>query len=138
MQSPCCASFTPSSWCGAACSGRCTQQQQRLKASEAQTENAIHHGLEPKLAGGRIDIQASVEQGLLRIRVQDDGPGLGAPRRAGRRGHGMALANIRARLQTRYGEHARLLLQAAEPGTVALPELPYEAKWAPCPLPSPP
>jgi len=91
-------------------------------------ENAIHHGLEPKLEGGRIDIEASVEQGLLRIRVQDDGLGLGAPRRAGRRGHGMALANIRARLQTRYGERARLLLQAAEPGAIALLELPYETK----------
>jgi len=89
-------------------------------------ENAIHHGLEPKLEGGHIVIEASVAQGQLRLTVRDDGLGLDAPRRSGRRGHGMALANIRARLQSRYGERASLQLQAAEPGTQALLEIPYE------------
>ena len=84
-------------------------------------ENAIRHGLEPKLAGGEVRIQALVDGGRLRIRVVDDGLGQDAP--AGQ-GAGMALANIRARLRHRYGERASLdLLHGA--GTSATLELPY-------------
>lgn len=87
-------------------------------------ENAIRHGLEPKVEGGEVRIVAAVDDGRLRIRVLDDGLGGGAPSAV--QGAGMALANIRARLRHRYGERASLtLLHAA--GTDATIELPYRA-----------
>ncbi len=85
-------------------------------------ENAIRHGLEPKVAGGEVRIEALVEEGRLRIRVVDDGLGQDAP--SAGRGAGMALANIRARLRHRYGERASLNLRHAD-GTSATLELPY-------------
>jgi len=93
-------------------------------------ENAIRHGLEPKVAGGEVRIVAAVENGRLCVQVRDDGLGGEAPPAA--KGAGSALANIRARLRHRYGERASLrLLHGA--GTDATLELPYQAK--PCPVP---
>ena len=89
-------------------------------------ENAIHHGLEPKLDGGTVVIEAAVRGGRLEVRVSDDGMGLDAPSRRLRPGAGMALANLRARLQSRFGIDASLVLRAgAHGGTDAMLDLPY-------------
>ena len=88
-------------------------------------ENAIHHGLEPKLEGGHIRIRAWVEQGRLWLAVEDNGLGLEAPRRPGRKGGGMALENIRTRLASRYPDDARLNLTPQELGTTARLDLPF-------------
>jgi hypothetical protein len=90
-------------------------------------ENAIHHGLEPKVEGGRIRIRASVAEGRLEVSVDDDGMGLDAPRRGLRGGTGMAVGNLRARLQTRYGEGASLTLAPQSQGTQATLDLPLGA-----------
>lgn len=90
-------------------------------------ENAIHHGLEPKVEGGTVRISATVLDGRLTACIEDDGLGLDAPRRAGRRGQGMALENIRARLMARYGNDASLKLQALPVGTQAILTLPFKA-----------
>ena len=87
-------------------------------------ENAIHHGLEPKIEGGRVVITAIVKLGRLEVRVTDDGMGLDAPRRSLRSGTGMALANLRARLQTRYADDAVLTLAPMAGGTEAKLDLP--------------
>jgi two-component sensor histidine kinase len=96
-------------------------------------ENAIHHGLEPKVEGGRVRVQVRAEGAKLHISVADDGLGLDAPPRrtahgkgSGKGGAGVALANLRERLQARYGDGARLTLEAAHPGTVATLTLPLE------------
>ena len=91
-------------------------------------ENAIHHGLEPKIEGGHVHIRADVLLDRLEICVDDDGLGLDAPRRSGRTGNGMALANIRERLQTRYGSNASLSLIPQATGTRVIINLPYVAK----------
>ncbi len=91
-------------------------------------ENAITHGLEPKVEGGLIHIHACVRDGRLELRVTDDGLGLDAPRRQRRAGNGMALDNIRARLRTRYGANAALSLSARAVGTHACIHLPYTVK----------
>ena len=91
-------------------------------------ENAIRHGLEPKVAGGEVRIVAEVAAGRLRIRVLDDG--LGQDARLEGKGAGMALANIRARLRHRYGERASLSLSlglANAGGASATLELPYHS-----------
>lgn len=93
-------------------------------------ENAIHHGLAPKLEGGSVLVQASVSGGRLQVRVIDDGIGLHSPGASGKQlrpGAGMALANLRSRLQAQYGEQAslRLLARDAGAGAEAVLELPY-------------
>jgi hypothetical protein len=89
-------------------------------------ENAIHHGLEPQVAGGTVAVSARRVDGRLWIEVADDGQGLDAPRRRG--GNGVALANIRERLAARFGANASLeLLPRDGGGTLARIQLPLNA-----------
>ncbi|WP_426342086.1 sensor histidine kinase [Pseudoduganella sp. S-14] len=73
---------------------------------------------------------ADVKDGLLNIRIDDDGLGLHHARRPVRLGNGLALANIRARLHTRYGAQASLELAALEEGTRSSLTLPYSGSQA--------
>jgi signal transduction histidine kinase len=89
-------------------------------------ENAIHHGLEAKIDGGSVVVSAVVTAGRLEIRVSDDGIGLDMPSRRLRPGAGMALANLRSRLHTRFGSDASLRLgPGGAAGTEAVLDLPY-------------
>jgi hypothetical protein len=70
-------------------------------------ENAVEHGIEPLLGGGRVEVTAGREGGDVVLRVRDDGAGLGdAASLADAIGRGVGLANSRERLAHRYGEHA--------------------------------
>ena len=93
-------------------------------------ENAVMHGLEPSIAGGTVWVRAQLQGATLRLEVQDDGRGLDAPPRPGaRRGHGLALNNIRERLQARYGPEAQLELLPApggQPGTLSRITIPLQ------------
>ncbi|MFZ4874398.1 sensor histidine kinase [Janthinobacterium sp. Mn2066] len=88
-------------------------------------ENAIEHGLAPKLDGGSILVHAAVSEGRLLVRILDDGVGLAAPRKRLRPGNGMALANLRSRLLAQFGTQASLILRECDDGTEAMLELPY-------------
>jgi len=57
-------------------------------------ENAIRHGLEPKVEGGRVTVAARREGERVRIEVSDSGVGFGATTRGG-----VGLTNIRERLR---------------------------------------
>jgi hypothetical protein len=83
-------------------------------------ENAIQHGLEPKVEGGEVCVRAQVQGARLRIDVLDNGLGLEAAATAGRRsrGAGAALANIRERLHAAYGSTASLLIENRPEGGV--------------------
>ena len=48
-------------------------------------ENAIHHGLEPRIEGGELVVRAWRDGADLVIDVEDDGPGLVAPPRLRRK-----------------------------------------------------
>lgn len=86
-------------------------------------ENAIKHGLAPRVEGGRVDIAARREDGAIVIEVRDTGAGLPADADAPSTGTG--LANARARLQLAYGEGASLQLEPNPPsGTVARIRIP--------------
>lgn len=91
-------------------------------------ENAIEHGLEPKIDGGRVLIRARVTAGQLDICVDDDGMGLDGVRRPRPHGSSMALSNIRERLHTRYGGKAALTLAPQTVGVQALLSLPYRPR----------
>jgi sensor histidine kinase YesM len=85
-------------------------------------ENAVRHGLEPKLEGGHVEIGAQVLDGPLAVRVQDDGVGF-APKGEG----GVGLANIRERLQALYNDRAELIIDLPPGGgTRAVIRIPYE------------
>jgi LytS/YehU family sensor histidine kinase len=78
-------------------------------------------------------VRARAEGGNMVLEVQDDGRGPDAPRGARRHrasGNGVALANIRQRLQARYGNAASLELEPAAPGTLARMRLPLPPRPA--------
>ena len=84
-------------------------------------ENAIKHGLEPKIEGGRIDIRASVEGQMLQVDVVDDGVGFNPFS-----SDGVGLANVRERLRIQYGNRAQLVIEAPlTGGTRASIRVPY-------------
>jgi len=90
-------------------------------------ENAIKHGLEPKVAGGWLRVTAQCVAGQLQLQVRDTGLGLGALQQAQEPGTAVGLNLVRERLATLYGPTARLQLQAAddaEGGTLVSIEMP--------------
>jgi signal transduction histidine kinase len=96
-------------------------------------ENAIHHGLEPKVEGGRIHVQASVDGASLLLQVRDTGLGL---RGGVTPGTGFGTVQVRERLATLYGDQASLQLEPAgdaEGGLRASVRLPLQ----PAPPPTP-
>jgi LytS/YehU family sensor histidine kinase len=73
-------------------------------------ENAVKHGISGMLAGGTVtlDVRASAE--ILRIRVTNPfDPEYQPPKR-----NGIGLRNIRQRLEARYGDRARLDVEAMD------------------------
>ncbi len=70
-------------------------------------ENAIYHGIEPLAQGGTISIQIQVQNGILSMTV--DNP-IAATTVVGHHGNGMALDNIRLRLQALYGTKSKVEL----------------------------
>lgn len=87
-------------------------------------ENAVKHGIEPKLGGGSLEVWARVSEGRLRLQVNDDGVGL-ASGATGAGPGGNGLENVRARLATLYGDQAWLELAPRDGGgTRAVLELP--------------
>ena len=88
-------------------------------------ENAIIHGLEPKVEGGHVSVSAVREGELLAVAVADSGLGLDA---AATPGTGVGVANTRARLHALFGASGKLDLQANSPhGALARLTLPLEA-----------
>lgn len=91
-------------------------------------ENAVVHGLEGKDEGGEVLVRACVQDGILRIEVRDDGLGHQARQHRARPGHGLALKNIRERLEARHGDRADLTLDLGEHGCTAVLRLPLDLK----------
>ena len=88
-------------------------------------ENAIKHGLEPHVGGGRIEISAERTGERVVLRVRDTGAGLSSGADAA--GTRFGLEQVRRRLATIYGAAATLDLQPAggsEGGTDAIVTLP--------------
>ncbi|MGK5077839.1 sensor histidine kinase [Janthinobacterium sp. HLX7-2] len=79
-------------------------------------ENAIQHGLEPKIEGGHVHVQASANDGVLTLTVSDDGLGLDHPGQS--KGTQLGVANIGERLLGMYGDCASLSLSANHPAGV--------------------
>jgi signal transduction histidine kinase len=88
-------------------------------------ENAVKHGVEPKIGPASITVSASEDGGgFLEVAVADNGVGFSGADA----GSGIGLANVRARLQELYGDRAELALRTnAGGGVIAMIRLPLEA-----------
>ena len=94
-------------------------------------ENAIRHGLEPQVEGGRITVRACTDANQrLVLEVCDTGAGLaaGAPATSSAPGRSFGLAQVRERLSTLYGDQGTIEL-IAQPagGTCARVQFPYKS-----------
>jgi len=70
-------------------------------------ENAIRHGLAPKLEGGVITIRTALDDGRLLIEIEDNGLGMTEARLARVHDEGIGMSNVQARLKLLYGEDFR-------------------------------
>jgi sensor histidine kinase YesM len=68
-------------------------------------ENAIRHGIEPRVDGGEVRVSARREGDGVRIEVRDTGVGFGPTTRGG-----TGLTNLRERLKLLYGDRASLAI----------------------------
>jgi sensor histidine kinase YesM len=85
-------------------------------------ENAIKHGLEPKIEGGTVAVRAHVVDADLHVEVCDDGVGIDP-----HADDGVGLANIRERLALLYGANASLdICTPPGGGACATIRLPYK------------
>jgi hypothetical protein len=104
-------------------------------------ENCIRHGLEPKVAGGRITVRAEQQAGSLVLTVRDTGVGLAdgpppapAPGTDTADSRHFGTRHVASRLATLYGSHASFALRPAsdaDGGTLAEVRLPLPADPTP-------
>jgi signal transduction histidine kinase len=92
-------------------------------------ENAVKHGISPKLGGGRVTIEARVDNGDLRLAIRDTGVGIADEQRLFERGVG--LRNVRDRLLHLYGiEYAPQIRSRPGAGTTVSLRIPVAAGHA--------
>ena len=85
-------------------------------------ENAIKHGLEPKIESGHIQITARMGEQEIQVEVSDNGVGFNP-----HADDGIGLSNIRERLKVLYGNKAQLVVVApAEGGAILTIHVPYQ------------
>jgi signal transduction histidine kinase len=91
-------------------------------------ENAIRHGLEPKIEGGDCTLRVTRHEDLLIISVFDNGKGLSTQNTYNKPASShLGLENIRARLSALYGPRAELTLTHNIPaGAVAQITIPIK------------
>jgi signal transduction histidine kinase len=80
-------------------------------------ENALRHGILARAGGGAVTITVGAQHGVLRLRVEDDGPGL---RRAPPGSSGLGLSNTSTRLSELYGQQASFSVGRGRIGGVAV------------------
>ena len=86
-------------------------------------ENAIRHGLEPKIEGGELFIRGEKKGDRIRLEIIDTGMGFNEIEDTG-----VGLSNVRERLQSLYGGIGRLILEENRPsGLKAIIEVPHDA-----------
>jgi two-component system, LytTR family, sensor kinase len=90
-------------------------------------ENAIKHGLAPRLAGGQIHICTKHFDGRLTIEINDNGMGMSSERLLEVYGGGIGISNVHERLRLLYGDHFEMDIRSREgQGTqirIEIPEL---------------
>ena len=67
-------------------------------------ENALRHGIAPKIDGGTITLRAQRGKGRLVVEVIDDGVGISEQRQMEVYGSGIGISNVRERLKVVYDQ----------------------------------
>jgi two-component system LytT family sensor kinase len=75
-------------------------------------ENALRHGIAPKIEGGVITLRARHGNGRLIVEIIDDGVGISEQRQAEAHGSGIGISNVRERLQVVYGQDFSLKIDS--------------------------
>lgn len=90
-------------------------------------ENAMRHAI-GNSTSGRVEVTAAPRNGVVRIEVKDNGPGIDAEKiLESRRGKGLGLVNTQARLAGLYGTSARFeMLNNPTGGLVVALEIPRQ------------
>jgi hypothetical protein len=78
-------------------------------------ENSIKHGLEPKIAGGEVNVSAQWLGGKLHLSVADTGVGMAAIASHPVNGQGFGMVQLRERLATRFGSDTTIECIANKP-----------------------
>jgi sensor histidine kinase YesM len=73
-------------------------------------ENAIKHGLEPKIDGGTVAIRARLDSGMINLAIVDTGVGF-----SGATSNGLGLKNVRERVDKLFGGNGRLTIEENRP-----------------------
>ena len=87
-------------------------------------ENALRHGIGPRIGAGRVDVKARQVGGGLMLTVRDNGVGL-SPDKLNAFHSGVGLSNTRSRLENLYGDRHRFEFQTPPGGgllvTIVIP-----------------
>lgn len=78
-------------------------------------ENAIRHGIGPKIEGGTITLRSSRKNGRLSVEVIDDGVGIPEDRQLEVYDSGIGISNVRERLKVLYGQESTFEIES-KPG----------------------
>jgi len=88
-------------------------------------ENAIRHGIAPKVEGGTITLRSRRNNGRVIIEVIDDGVGIPEAKQSEIMDSGIGISNVRQRLTVLYGQESSLKAESeAGKGTTIRIEIP--------------
>ncbi len=75
-------------------------------------ENALRHGIAPKIEGGAITLRAKRGSNRLLVEVIDDGVGISEQRQTEVYGSGIGISNVRERLKVVYGQNFLMKIES--------------------------
>src|ERR1039457_6980779 len=103
-------------------------------------ENALKHGLAPKLGAGELTINTSTLDGRLVITIEDNGVGIPKERMGKVYEDGIGISNVHERLRVLYGADFKMDISSGEGKETRsrseIPELPPSASEIPVFLPA--
>jgi two-component system LytT family sensor kinase len=92
-------------------------------------DNAIRHGVAPRVSGGRVEVTATRNGPMLSLRVRDDGVGLPAGWKIPEKNGHVGLRNVAARLEHLYGRTDLLRITPVATGGVDVQiDIPVETR----------
>jgi two-component system LytT family sensor kinase len=90
-------------------------------------ENALRHGIAPKIEGGTITLRSRRGGGRLIVEIADDGVGISGNKPSAHQGGGIGISNVQERLKVVYGQDYTMKIDS-QPGKgtcirIEIPEL---------------